>query len=107
VSRSGADEAAAPLNPRDRALLHAVGAGRCTVAPGPGGALLVDGRCCSDQFAGHRFTAAGWVRSADHPDDRGRARPLELTPAGRDALAGRAAVPASARTGPDAVDIPA
>ena len=43
---------------RDRAILAAVGAGRCVVA---GTALLVDGRCCADQFAGARLRAAGWI----------------------------------------------
>lgn len=80
----------APLSPRDRALLQAVRAGRCTVGPGPGGTLLVDGRCCSDQFAGHRFDAAGWVRLVD----RGGARRVELTPAGQDLLEGRHILPA-------------
>jgi hypothetical protein len=85
MTRSGADDAAS-VSPRDRALLQAVSSGRCTVEPGPGGTLLVDGRCCADQFALHRFVAAGWVRIAG---GRGEARCVELTPAGQDLLGGQ------------------
>ncbi len=67
------------LNHRDRALLRAVAAGRCAIPAGSGGALTVDGRCFSDQFAGLRLTAAGLVAGDD-----GRAR---LTPSGRALLA--------------------
>jgi hypothetical protein len=51
---------AAPLTPRDRAVLRAVAAGRCQIAP-TGGALVVDGLCFTDQFAGARLTAAGLI----------------------------------------------
>jgi hypothetical protein len=99
MSRSGAEDAAdaASLSPRDRALLQAVSSGRCTVERGPGGTLLVDGACCADQFALHRFTAAGWVRTSDPPGGRGGARRVELTPDGQDLLAGRHIL--SARSG--------
>lgn len=98
MTRSGAeDAAAASVSPRDRALLQAVSSGRCTVEPGPGGTLLVDGRCCADQFALHRFVAAGWLRIVDRPGGGGEERRVELTPAGQDLLAGRHIL--SARSG--------
>jgi hypothetical protein len=49
------------LTRRDKAVLAAVAAGRGTVA---GGALLIDGRCCSDQFAFSRLRAAGLLAPA-------------------------------------------
>ena len=45
------------LNHRDRAVLRAVAAGRCEIPAGSGGALVVDGLCLSDQFAGLRLKA--------------------------------------------------
>ena len=39
---------AAALTNRDRAVLRAVAAGRCAIAP-TGGALVVDGLCFTDQ----------------------------------------------------------
>ncbi|MDD7939423.1 hypothetical protein PHK61_13440 [Actinomycetospora lutea] len=66
---------------RDRAVLAAIAAGRVAVAPGAGFALVVDGCCCADQFAGARLRAAGLIRGAScgSPD---------LTPAGRALLTG-------------------
>ncbi len=107
MDRPSADDALAQLSPRDRTLLRAIGAGRCTVSPGPGSALLVDGRCCADQFAGHRLLAAGWVRTADDAETRTAGRPVELTPAGRNLLAGRASSPEAGRNRADGVDLPA
>lgn len=46
------------LNHRDRAVLRAVAAGRCTLA---GPTLLVDGLCCADQFLGSRLADAGLI----------------------------------------------
>jgi hypothetical protein len=69
---------------RDRAILGAVEAGRCAVAPGAGSALLVDGRCCSDQFAGWRLSTAGYIQVAAEPP--GRPSRVALTGAGRAAL---------------------
>lgn len=61
------------LTPRDRAVLRAVAAGRCTLATGS--ALLVDGRFCADQFAGLRLSGAGLIAGATGA--------AALTPAGR------------------------
>ena len=69
----------AALNYRDRAVLRAVAAGRCEIPAGSGGALVVDGLCFSDQFAGLRLTAAGPIAAS-----AGRAR---LTPSGQALLA--------------------
>jgi hypothetical protein len=64
----------AALNPRDRAVLHAVAAGRCKVSSAAGHNLVVDGLCFADQFAGPRLTAAGLIAAG-----AGLAR---LTPSG-------------------------
>lgn len=66
--RSSESDPAVP--PRDRALLLAVAAGRCTVSPESGGGLLVDGRPCADQFAGHRLVEAGLVEIVPEPPGR-------------------------------------
>lgn len=55
----------AAVSRRDRAILAAVDAGRCVVM---GTALLVDGRCCADQFAGARLRAAGWIEIVERLD---------------------------------------
>ncbi len=55
---AAAEPAGSSASRRDRAILAAVDAGRCVVA---GTALLVDGRCCADQFAGARLRTAGWI----------------------------------------------
>jgi hypothetical protein len=47
------------LSYRDRAVLRAVAAGRCTVSAI--GVLAVDGLGCCDQFAGRRLTNAGLI----------------------------------------------
>jgi hypothetical protein len=65
----------AAITGRDRAILTAIAAGRVAVAPGAGSALLVDGCCCADQFAGARLRSAGLIRI-------GRPGAPELTPAG-------------------------
>ena len=67
------------LNHRDRAVLRAVAAGRCEIPAGSSGALIVDGLCFSDQFAGRRLTTAGLIAAS-----AGRAR---LTPSGQALLA--------------------
>ncbi|MEV6715692.1 hypothetical protein AB0M48_27035 [Lentzea sp. NPDC051208] len=64
------------LTHRDRAVLRAVADGRCEIA---GSALLVDGLCCADQFAGLRLTTAGLISA--------RPGPAALTSAGYDVLA--------------------
>lgn len=71
---------AAPLTSRDRAVLRAVAAGRCEIAA-TGGALVVDGLCFTDQFAGARLTAAGLIAAGT---GSGRA---SLTASGRELLA--------------------
>jgi hypothetical protein len=53
--------AAVPLSYRDRAVLRAVAAGRCTMAAG---SLVVDGLCLSDQFVGSRLTKEGLIAAA-------------------------------------------
>ena len=62
------------LSYRDRAVLRAVAAGRCTVSAI--GVLAVDGLGCCDQFVGRRLAAAGLI-DADpglaHLTDTGRA----------------------------------
>jgi hypothetical protein len=62
------------LSYRDRAVLRAVAAGRCTVSAI--GVLSVDGLGCCDQFVGRRLAAAGLI-DADpgpaHLTDTGRA----------------------------------
>ncbi|MBC3192334.1 hypothetical protein H7X46_14810 [Pseudonocardia sp. C8] len=69
---------------RDRALLRAVAAGRCTVNDDACHSLAIDGVCFCDQFAAVRLAGAGLVEPA------GRARgprPLRLTDTGRSLLA--------------------
>lgn len=66
----------AAITGRDRAILAAIAAGRVVQAPGVGSALLVDGRCCADQFAGARLRSAGLIGGAPSGTP-------ELTPAGR------------------------
>jgi hypothetical protein len=61
------------LSYRDRAVLRAVAAGRCTVSAI--GVLAVDGLGCCDQFVGRRLAAAGLIDS--HPG------PAHLTATGR------------------------
>jgi hypothetical protein len=69
------------LSSRDRAVLRAIAADRCTVADDTGHALAVDGLCFCDQFAGIRLVDAGLVTVA------GSASRLRLTDAGRSILA--------------------
>jgi hypothetical protein len=68
------------LSHRDRAVLRAVGAGRCVLAGLQGMALRIDGLCCADQFAGARLAGAGLIAAATGTG------PAQLTPAGRAAL---------------------
>jgi hypothetical protein len=72
---------ATPLSYRDRSVLRAVAAGRCEIAGDTGGALVVDGRFLSDQFAGPRLAAAGLI---DAGSRQGTAR---LTASGEALLA--------------------
>jgi hypothetical protein len=67
------------LSFRDRSVLRAVAAGRCTINAG---ALVVDGLCCSDQFVGPRLARAGLIAST-----AGSAGPARITAAGQSALA--------------------
>jgi hypothetical protein len=62
------------LNGRDRSVLRAVAAGRCT-QPGRG-FLTIDGMALADQFAGLRLIDAGLITTAPGPvalTDSGRA----------------------------------
>ena len=54
-----------PLTFRDRSVLRAVAAGRCT-QQGPG-RLTVDGLALADQFAGLRLCEAGLITAAAGP----------------------------------------
>ena len=54
-----------PLTNRDRSVLRAVAAGRCS-RPGPG-SLTVDGMALADQFAGLRLADAGLITAAAGP----------------------------------------
>jgi hypothetical protein len=53
------------LSNRDRAVLRAVAAGRCTVSAI--GVLAVDGLGCCDQFVGRRLTNAGLIAAGPGP----------------------------------------
>jgi hypothetical protein len=53
------------LSHRDRAVLRAVAAGRCTVSAI--GVLAVDGLGCCDQFVGRRLAAAGLIDADPGP----------------------------------------
>jgi hypothetical protein len=63
-------ESRSAVSPRDRAVLLAVAAGRATVSSDPGGALLIDGHPCTDQFAGRRLVEAGLMEVVDEPPGR-------------------------------------
>jgi hypothetical protein len=52
------------ISHRDRALLRAVAAGRCTIDHG---SLAVDGIGFCDQFAGLRLSAAGLIAAEPGP----------------------------------------
>lgn len=63
------------LSHRDRAVLRAVAAGRCTISA-VGGELAVDGVGCCDQFAGRRLASADLIAPGAGPahlTDTGRA----------------------------------
>ncbi|MBA2323420.1 MAG: hypothetical protein H0V92_05155 [Pseudonocardiales bacterium] len=49
------------LTNRDRAVLKAVAAGRCTVSGPHADTLTIDGLCCADQFVGPRLADAGLI----------------------------------------------
>jgi len=67
----------ATLTHRDRAVLRAVDAGRCEISGAFAGALVIDGLCFSDQFAGPRLTEAGLISAGPLPG------PARLTDTGR------------------------
>ena len=68
------------LSGRDRAVLRAVGAGRCQLGAGCEAVLLVDGLVCADFSAGARLVAAGLLAplEADHPIGPARLTALGL-----------------------------
>ncbi len=72
-----------PLNGRDRAVLRAIGAGRCQLGAGCEPVLLVDGLLCADLGVGARLVADGLIRPPDAARPLGPAR---LTRAGVEAL---------------------
>jgi hypothetical protein len=69
------------LSHRDRAVLRAVAAGRCVVSGDVGMSLLIDGRYCSDQFAGVRLSGAGLIAASVS-----RPGPAKITLSGRTLL---------------------
>ncbi|HVL83973.1 MAG TPA: hypothetical protein VM367_06755 [Pseudonocardia sp.] len=73
------------LSKRDRALLRAVAAGRCDIAPAGVPDLRVDGRWFCDQPRAHALLAAGLLARAT-TGDRGSPTAALLTEAGRAAL---------------------
>ena len=70
------------LGGRDRAVLRANAADRCTVADNNGNVLDFDGLCFCDQFAGTRLVDDGLVTCA--------ASQMRLTDAGRSIFAAAA-----------------
>jgi hypothetical protein len=70
------------LSYRDRAVLRAIAADRCTVTDDAGHALTIDGLSFCDQFAGVRLADAGLVAVSGPVPLRPR-----LTAAGRMMLA--------------------
>jgi hypothetical protein len=66
-----------PLSHRDRAVLRAVAAGRCTISARYD-ALAIDGLGCCDQFVGPRLRRAGLIDTS--------AGLACLTPSGRAVL---------------------
>lgn len=73
------------LSDRSRALLRAVGAGRCEVTGGSEPDLFVDGLACCDQVAAHNLVRAGLLRAVRVVSLSERA-PAELTEEGRAAM---------------------
>jgi hypothetical protein len=79
---------AATLSKRDRAVLHAVAAGRCQMSGGCGPTLVIDGMCYADQFAGarliggrtHRSPPLGGRIGAAHPNGQDLPGPAWRTP---------------------------
>lgn len=71
-----------PISYRDRAVLRAVATGRCRLSRDLGGALVVDGLCFADQFAGARLRDAALIATATPETDR-----VSLTASGRALLA--------------------
>lgn len=86
---------AAEFTHRHYAMLRAVNAGRgelsCSCEPD----LFIDGRSCCDQQAAHLLARVGLIRPAHH-GALGQRVPAQLTAAGRELLADRAALPAAA-----------
>ncbi len=76
---------AVTLTRRDRALLIAVGEGRCDLVNSGVPDLRVDGRWFCDQLRAHALVAAGLLARATTGQSRG-ATPAMLTDAGRTAL---------------------
>lgn len=75
-------EPASAITPRDRAVLLAVAAGRCTVSPDAGHGLLIDGRPCADQFVAGRLVREGLVSVVPEPPGRPSTTVLTATAIG-------------------------
>ncbi|MHA6794361.1 hypothetical protein ACVGVM_12755 [Pseudonocardia bannensis] len=65
------------LSHRDRAVLRAVGAGRCRISGDIGLSPVIDGMGCCDQFLGPRLASAGLIAVEPGPG------PARLTESGR------------------------
>ena len=74
------------LTRRDLAILRAVAAGTAEMVCGCEPDLLIDGRCCCDQFAAHRLARIGLIAPA-RPGPPGQRTPALLTASGQVALA--------------------
>jgi hypothetical protein len=72
------------MSRRDLRLLHAVADGRveCTGSVEPD--FFIDGFACCDHMAARALVRSGMIRAAG----RGRRVPVQLTAAGREAIAG-------------------
>ena len=73
------------LTCRAVAMLRAVCAGRAELICGCEPDLLIDGRCCCDQYTAHHLATSGLIRPAV-AGAVGQRVPAELTDAGRVAL---------------------
>jgi hypothetical protein len=89
---------AATLSKRDRAVLHAVAAGRCQMSGGCGPTLVIDGMCYADQFAGARLIGAGLIAVP-----RSAAESARLTRTGRAFLAPAWRTPPSTAASAEAI----
>lgn len=74
------------LSRRDRAILHAVAAGKVELLVSVEPSLFIDGLCCCDQSAGGRLVRAGLI-GTNTTRAVGQRVPAQLTAAGQRRLA--------------------